>query len=159
MLQFHISTMIDNTLPGMPHAYQRSGRPIKSITQRLKGKSGRIRGNLMGKRVDFSARTVISGDTALELDELGIPWSIALNLTFPETVTPHNIEKLKKLVNIGPHPPPGQTGAKYILREDGKRLDLRYLTKESDRHLEYGYKVERHALKRVYPLHLSISLS
>lgn len=63
---------------------------LKFVTQ---GKEGRIRGNLMGKRVDFSARTVITGDPNLGIDELGVPWSIALNLTFPETVTPFNIEK------------------------------------------------------------------
>ena len=57
------------------------------------GKEGRVRGNLMGKRVDFSARTVISGDPNISLDELGVPWSIALNLTYPETVTPHNYER------------------------------------------------------------------
>ena len=68
-------------------------RPIKSISQRLKGKEGRVRGNLMGKRVDFSARTVISGDPNIAIDELGVPWSIALNLTYPETVTAHNIEE------------------------------------------------------------------
>lgn len=70
-----------------------SFRPIKSISQRLKGKEGRVRGNLMGKRVDFSARTVISGDPNIAIDELGVPWSIALNLTYPETVTAHNIEE------------------------------------------------------------------
>jgi RNA polymerase Rpb1, domain 2 len=73
---------------------------------------GRVRGNLMGKRVDFSARTVISGDPNLALDELGVPWSIALTLTVPEAVTPHNIGRLAALVANGPHPPPGQTGAK-----------------------------------------------
>ena len=64
-----------------------------SISQRLKGKSGRVRGNLMGKRVDFSARTVISGDPNIAIDELGVPWSIALNLTYPETVNDHNIDR------------------------------------------------------------------
>jgi DNA-directed RNA polymerase II subunit RPB1 len=93
MIQFHITTYFDNTIPGQPPAQQRSGRPIKSISQRLKGKSGRIRGNLMGKRVDFSARTVITGDPNIGIDELGVPWTIALNLTFPETVTPFNREK------------------------------------------------------------------
>ena len=73
---------------------QRSGRPLLSIGQRLKGKSGRVRGNLMGKRVDFSARTVISGDPNIAIDELGVPWSIALNMTYPEIVTPHNYERL-----------------------------------------------------------------
>ena len=65
-------------------------------------------------------------------------------MTFPETVTPHNIQRLKELVDIGPYPPPGVVGARYITRDDGSRLDLRFLRKESDVHLEYGYKVERH---------------
>ena len=65
----------------------------------------------MGKRVDFSARTVITPDPNLMLDELGVPWSIALNMTYPETVTPYNIERLRKLVEGGTHPPPGETGA------------------------------------------------
>ncbi|KAJ6774697.1 DNA-DIRECTED RNA polymerase SUBUNIT [Salix purpurea] len=144
LLQFHVATYFDNDLPGQPRATQRSGRPIKSICSRLKAKEGRIRGNLMGKRVDFSARTVITPDPTINIDELGVPWSIALNLTYPETVTPYNIERLKELVEYGPHPPPGKTGAKYIIRDDGQRLDLRYLKKSSDHHLELGYKVERH---------------
>ncbi|KAL3846076.1 hypothetical protein ACJIZ3_003479 [Penstemon smallii] len=146
LLQFHIATYFDNELPGQPRATQRSGRPIKSICSRLKAKEGRIRGNLMGKRVDFSARTVITPDPTINIDELGVPWSIALNLTYPETVTPYNIERLKELVEYGPHPPPGKTGAKYIIRDDGQRLDLRYLKKSSDQHLELGYKVERHLI-------------
>ncbi|OVA08877.1 RNA polymerase [Macleaya cordata] len=171
LLQFHIATYFDNELPGQPRATQSSGRPIKSICGRLKAKEGRIRGNLMGKRVDFSARTVITPDPTINIDELGVPWSIALNLTYPETVTPYNIERyqtcfcfflflffnwlyalsesftsarLKELVDNGPHPPPGKTGAKYIIRDDGQRLDLRYLKKSGDHHLELGYKVERH---------------
>ncbi|RVW51079.1 DNA-directed RNA polymerase II subunit 1 [Vitis vinifera] len=137
LLQFHVATYFDNELPGQPRATQRSGRPIKSICSRLKAKEGRIRGNLMGKRVDFSARTVITPDPTINIDELGVPWSIALNLTYPETVTPYNIERLKELVEYGPHPPPGKTGAKYIIREDGQRLDLRYL-KKVERHLNDG---------------------
>jgi len=144
LLQFHITTMMNNTIPGMPVSSQRSGRPIKSISQRLKGKEGRIRGNLMGKRVDFSARTVIGGDANIELDELGVPWSIALNLTYPETVTPYNRDKLQRLVDNGPHPPPGETGAKYIIRDDGTRRDLEWLTNQADRVLQIGYTVERH---------------
>lgn len=73
--------------------FLKMSRPIKSISQRLKGKEGRVRGNLMGKRVDFSARTVISGDPNISIDELGVPWSIALNLTYPETVTAHNYDR------------------------------------------------------------------
>ncbi|KAK7274223.1 hypothetical protein RIF29_15304 [Crotalaria pallida] len=96
LLQFHIATYFDNELPGLPRATQRSGRPIKSICSKLKAKEGRIRGNLMGKRVDFSARTVITPDPTINIDQLGVPWSIALNLTYPETVTPYNIERYLK---------------------------------------------------------------
>lgn len=72
LLQFHLTTYFDNGIPGQPPALQRSGRPIKAISARLKGKSGRVRGNLMGKRVDFSARTVITGDPNIGIDgELG----------------------------------------------------------------------------------------
>ncbi len=72
--------------------------------------------NLMGKRVDFSARTVVSPDPNLSVDELGVPMSIALNLTFPEVVTPLNIDRLKKLVINGPTEWPG---AKNVIRNDG----------------------------------------
>ncbi|KAJ9703826.1 hypothetical protein PVL29_005200 [Vitis rotundifolia] len=144
LLQFYIASYFDNDLPRQPRSTQRSGRPIKSICSRLKAKEGRIRGNLMGKRVDFSAQTVITPDPNINIDELGVPWSIAQNLTYPETVTPYKIERLKELVEYGPYPPPGKTGAKYIIRDNGQRLDLRYLKKSSDQHLELGYKVERH---------------
>ena len=72
---------------------QRSGRPLKSIKQRLKSKEGRVRGNLMGKRVDFSARAVITPDPNLAIDQVGVPRTIAQNLTFPEIVTPFNIDR------------------------------------------------------------------
>ena len=74
-------------------AMQKSGRPLKSVKQRLKSKEGRIRGNLMGKRVDFSARAVITPDPNLSIDQVGVPRTIAQNLTFPEIVTPFNIDR------------------------------------------------------------------
>ena len=74
-------------------AMQKSGKPLKAIKARLKGKEGRIRGNLMGKRVDFSARTVITPDPNLRIDQVGVPRSIAQNMTFPEIVTPFNIDQ------------------------------------------------------------------
>lgn len=79
---------MDNDIAGIPQALQKSGRPVKAIRARLKGKEGRLRGNLMGKRVDFSARTVITGDPNLELDEVGVPRSIAMTLTYPERGEP-----------------------------------------------------------------------
>ena len=73
LLQYHVATYMDNDIAGQPQALQKSGRPVKSIRARLKGKEGRLRGNLMGKRVDFSARTVITGDPNLDLDQVGVP--------------------------------------------------------------------------------------
>lgn len=93
MLQYHVATLIDNEIPGLPRAMQKSGRPLKSVKQRLKSKEGRVRGNLMGKRVDFSARAVITPDPNLSIDQVGVPRTIAQNLTFPEIVTPFNIDR------------------------------------------------------------------
>ncbi|KAH3680951.1 hypothetical protein WICMUC_000094 [Wickerhamomyces mucosus] len=143
LLQFHVATYMDNDIAGQPQALQKSGRPIKSIRARLKGKEGRIRGNLMGKRVDFSARTVISGDPNLDLDQVGVPKSIARTLTYPETVTPYNIQKLTELVRNGPNEHPG---AKYVIRDNGDRIDLRYNKRAGDIVLQYGWKVERHLM-------------
>ncbi|XP_044743832.1 DNA-directed RNA polymerase II subunit RPB1 [Chrysoperla carnea] len=141
MLQFHVATLVDNDMPGLPRAMQKSGKPLKAIKARLKGKEGRIRGNLMGKRVDFSARTVITPDPNLRIDQVGVPRSIAQNLTFPEIVTPFNIDKMMELVQRGNSQYPG---AKYIVRDNGERIDLRFHPKPSDLHLQCGYKVERH---------------
>lgn len=141
MLQFHVATLVDNDMPGMPRAMQKSGKPLKALKARLKGKEGRIRGNLMGKRVDFSARTVITPDPNLRIDQVGIPRSIAQNLTFPEIITPFNIDKMQELVRRGNSQYPG---AKYIIRDNGERIDLRFHPRPSDLHLQCGYKVERH---------------
>ncbi|KAF8060852.1 hypothetical protein FPV67DRAFT_310188 [Lyophyllum atratum] len=140
LLQFHVATYMDNDIAGIPQALQKSGRPVKAIRARLKGKEGRLRGNLMGKRVDFSARTVITGDPNLELDEVGVPKTIAMNLTFPERVTPYNIVYLQELVRNGPTAYPG---ARYVVRDTGERIDLRY-NKRADAFLQYGWIVERH---------------
>uniref|UniRef100_A0AC35F5M8 DNA-directed RNA polymerase subunit n=1 Tax=Panagrolaimus sp. PS1159 TaxID=55785 RepID=A0AC35F5M8_9BILA len=141
LLQYHVATLVDNQIPGLPTATQKGGRPLKSVKQRLKGKEGRIRGNLMGKRVDFSARTVITPDPNLPIDTVGVPRTIAQNLTFPELVTPFNIDLLQDMVMRGDKSYPG---AKYIIRENGERVDLRYHPRAADLHLQPGYRVERH---------------
>ena len=141
LLQYHIATYMDNDIAGLDKAVHKNGRAIKSIRARLKGKEGRLRQNLMGKRVDFSARTVITGDPNLSLDEVGVPRSIARTLTYPETVTPWNIERLKKLVENGPTEHPG---ARYVIRDSGERIDLRHHKRAGEMTLGYGWKVERH---------------
>jgi DNA-directed RNA polymerase II subunit RPB1 len=140
LLQFKVTAFFDNERPDMPRESQRSGRPLKTLKQRLKGKEGRLRGNLMGKRVDFSARTVITADPNLAIDQVGVPRSIALRLTTPVTVTPFNINELTGLVEKGSDVWPG---ANYIIRSDQRRIDLRYASK-NDKVLEFGWCVERH---------------
>lgn len=142
LVQYHVATYMNNEIPGIVASTVRGGtRAIKSIGQRFKGKEGRVRGNLMGKRVDFSARTVITPDPNLRLHEVGVPISIAKNLTYPEVVTSFNIEEMQKLVLNGPDEYPG---AKYIERDDGYKINLAYVRNRSDMTLEVGYKVIRH---------------
>ncbi|KAF2637425.1 putative DNA-dependent RNA polymerase II largest subunit [Massarina eburnea CBS 473.64] len=141
LLQYHVATYMDNDANGVPQALQKSGRPLKTIRGRLKGKEGRLRGNLMGKRVDFSARTVITGDPNLSLDQVGVPRSIARTLTYPEVVTKFNISKLTRLVQNGPNQHPG---ANFVIKSDGVRLDLKHNKNLHDLRLQYGWKVERH---------------
>ena len=141
LLQYHVATYMDNELAGLPQDTQKSGRPIKAIRARLKGKEGRLRGNLMGKRVDFSARTVITGDPNLMLDEVGVPRSIAMTLTYPERVTPYNIGYLQQLVVNGPTTYPG---ARYYVKDTGERVDLKYRKSSEPISLQFGWIVERH---------------
>ena len=142
-LQYHCATLIDNQLPGQPAATQRGGKTLKAFRERLVGKGGRVRGNLMGKRVDFSARTVITADPILSIHQVGVPRSIAANLTVPERVNRYNIGRLQKLVENGPFNHPG---AKFIIRENGLRVDLRFATSSSELALKEGWIVERHLM-------------
>ena len=116
LLQYHVATYIDNEISNVPSAVNRSGRPYKTLHQRIKAKEGRIRGNLMGKRVDGSARTVITPDPNISIDQLGVPMEIMTNLTYPEVVSPYNCHTLTQLVRNGPEWP----GAKCIKYKDRK---------------------------------------
>src|SRR5690606_33310754 len=97
----------DNKIAYAPATRQRSGKPLKTLRERLVGKSGRVRGNLMGKRVDFSARTVITAEPNLSIDQVGVPLSIAMTLTVPERVTAFNKDRLMEYVRNGPDQHPG----------------------------------------------------
>jgi DNA-directed RNA polymerase subunit A' len=143
LLQYHVTTYFDNEVSGIPQAHHRSGRPLKTLTQRLKGKEGRFRGSLSGKRVDFSSRTVISPDPNLRISDVGVPTDVAKKLTIPETVSQWNIERLKELVMNGPNTYPG---ANYIIRPDGVKIRLDYVTdrKAIADSLAPAYLVERH---------------
>ena len=137
LLQWHVSTLFDNSIQAMRISHARRDVPMQGIKQRLLGKEGRIRGNLMGKRVDFSARTVISADPLLDVDEVGVPRSIAANMTVPMMVNRYNMDEAKRRIARGPlHP----QGARYLIRKDGKRYDLKV---SNIRSLVYGDILER----------------
>ena len=142
VLQYYIATLVDNKIPGVAAVAQRSGRPLKAIKERLNGKSGRVRGNLMGKRVDYSARSVITPDPNLSINELGVPLKIAKNLTKPIIVNAQNRNYLRKLILNGPDVHPG---AKIYERKNGDCISLRYVDRESI-NLEIGDIVHRHIL-------------
>ena len=148
MVVYHIITFIDNEQQGVSQATHRSGRPIKAIRQRLKGKEGRLRSNLMGKRVDFSARSVITPDPNIDLDQLGVPIKIALNLTFPEVANTFNIEELKLYIANGPNKWPG---ANSLIKKNGNRFTIND-TNKADLILEIGDKVNRHIVDNDYVL-------
>ena len=149
MLQYHVATLIDNEIPQISQATHRSGRALKSIRQRLKGKEGRIRNNLMGKRVDFSARSVITPDPNIELEQLGVPVKVATNLTMPEIVNSFNLDKLSKLVENGPDKWPG---AKSIIKQDGSIKITIQDSNKGDITLSIGDTVNRHLLDNDYVL-------
>ena len=142
VLQYHVASMVDNKLPGASPVSQRSGRPFKSIKDRLNGKGGRMRGNLMAKRVDFSARSVITADPNISIRELGIPMKIAKNITKPIVVNRVNKAFLTKLIQNGPDVWPG---AKILERQNGQSITLRYLDRKSIV-LEDGDIVHRHMM-------------
>ena len=128
VLQYHIATLVDNKIPGVAPSAQRGGRPLKSIQQRIGGKEGRVRYNIQGKRVEQSARTVITPDPNISIAEVGVPMKIAMNLTRPERVTQWNRKKLYKFVQNGTDVFPG---AKSIVRSDGRMISLKHVnTKE-----------------------------
>ncbi|MEM4311683.1 MAG: DNA-directed RNA polymerase subunit A' [Nitrososphaerales archaeon] len=145
LLQYHVTTYFDNEVSGIPQAHHRSGRPLVTLSQRLKGKEGRFRGSLSGKRVDFSSRTVISPDPNLDISEVGIPIEVAKKLTVPERVSPWNIELLRELVIRGPKEHPG---ANYVIRPDGVKIRLDYVSDRASlaNSLDVGYIVERHLM-------------
>lgn len=141
LLQYHITTFFDNSVARVPPARHRSGQPLKTIEERIKGKEGRIRKNIAGKRVNYSGRTVISPDPNIRINEVGVPFEIAKVVTVAETVTDLNKEKLSKLIRSGAQWP----GANYVIRPDGRRKKVTQdLQEEIIAELKPGYQVERH---------------
>ncbi|MFD1511715.1 DNA-directed RNA polymerase subunit A' [Halomarina rubra] len=144
LLQYHVTTFMDNEISGTPPARHRSGRPLKTLSQRLKGKEGRFRGSLSGKRVNFSARTVISPDPTLSLNEVGVPDRVATEMTQTMNVTERNITEARRYVQNGPE---GHPGANYVKRPDGRRLKVTEKNcEELSEKVEPGWEVNRHLI-------------
>ncbi|MHB1439603.1 MAG: DNA-directed RNA polymerase subunit A' [Cuniculiplasma sp.] len=148
LLQFHVTTYFDNQTAGIPPARHRSGRPLKTLVQRMKGKEGRFRSNLSGKRVNFSARTVISPEPFLSINEVGVPEKAARELTVPVTINQFNIDVMKEWVKRGPAPTKEngnyESGVNYILRPDGRRIKLTDMNAEDNsQKIDIGWVVER----------------
>ncbi len=144
LLQYHVSTLFYNDLSGVPPARHRSGRSLKSLIERVQGKEGRFRQNLIGKRVNFSARTVISPDPNISINEVGVPLEIATKLTIPEKISERNYEQAIEAIENGPDKHPG---ANYIFQPDGKRRKINDNNREEIvEAIEpgEGWKVERH---------------
>jgi DNA-directed RNA polymerase subunit A' len=137
LLQYHVTTYFDNNTAGVPPAKHRSGRALRTLVQRLKGKKGRFRYNLTGKRVNFAARSTITPDSYLSINQVGVPEEIARDLTVPESVTELNLKAVKDLVK--------KSGkVKYIIRPDGmRRKFVEEMKSEIIEELDVGYKVER----------------
>ncbi len=150
LLQYHITTYFDNQTSGIPPARHRSGRPLKTLAQRLKGKEGRFRSNLSGKRVNFSARTVISPDPSLSINEVGIPIEAARELTVPVRVTEYNKNVIREIVERGPEPEEKEyvPGVNYVVRPDGRRIKVTEKNAETIAEaIDVGYTVERQLQK------------
>jgi DNA-directed RNA polymerase subunit A' len=141
LLQYHVTTFFDNNISKIPPARHRSGQPLKTITERIRGKEGRIRHNLAGKRVNYSSRTVVSPDPSLKINEIGVPFEIAKIITVSETVTSANIEEMKELIKKGEEYP----GANYVIRPDGRKKKItEELKEELCAEIQQGYRIERH---------------
>ncbi|KAJ2125786.1 DNA-directed RNA polymerase III subunit C1 (rpo31) [Coemansia sp. RSA 720] len=136
-----IAMYINSEVPGAPLALV--GKAIRGFTQRLKGKQGRFRGNLSGKRVDFSGRTVISPDPNMRIDEVAVPERVAKILTYPEVVTPHNMERMRVLIRRGPDVHPGAATVQYATSGQ-KRVLIKSIRKSVAENLRVGDIVDRH---------------
>lgn len=143
---YDILTMMDDKTPQLSNSVQKSGRQIKGVSSRISRKEGRIRKNLMGKRSNFTARTVIVGDPYLRIDQLGMPIYICSYMNYPETVTYTNYYRLQSYVLNGPYNYPG---AKQILsKSDDCLYNLKYsdLTYRANQ-LRIGDIVIRHLIE------------
>ncbi len=143
LLQYHVTTYFNNSIAQVPPARHRTQRQLKTLAQRLKGKTGIFRSNLAGKRVNFCARSVISPDAHIDINEVGVPEVIAKELTIGERVTEWNIDWLKSLIKNYQ----GYPGANYVITPEGRRKKITEDSIEAImEELTFGYQVERNII-------------
>ena len=143
-LQIQCAMYINSELQVSPYNTRVPENRSGGFVQRLKGKQGRFRGNLSGKRVDFSARTVISPDPNLRIDEVGIPFAWQRQWRTRRWSTEHNIVMLRERVRNGMSRHPGANFVKFAAggMQYLKYGDRRKIASE----LRFGDIVERHLL-------------
>lgn len=149
LLQFHVATYFANDIKGLPKSLQKNNKATKSLSQRLKGKKGRFRFDMMGKRVGCTARSVITSDPYVAVDEVGTPLHIAMTLTYPEAVTHSNQAYLQRLVDNGRHRYPGANSVmKPGVGNNGESIEKSYLIGYSRQQLPVlpGDVVHRHLI-------------
>ncbi|KAI3724533.1 hypothetical protein L2E82_36314 [Cichorium intybus] len=143
-LQLSVAQYINSDVRVSDTPYQQNTKPITGLVQRQKGKQGRIRHNLSGKRVEYTGRTVITPDPNLKVTEVGIPIKVAMDLSYPERVSHHNIERLKHAVRNGKFKYPG---ANHLRHQDGSIMSLRFdARKRVADELKFGDIVDRHLI-------------
>jgi DNA-directed RNA polymerase I subunit RPA1 len=118
-LQHDVNSFMDSTKN--PTIMAQGKLPPQGVKQLLEKKEGLFRKHMMGKRVNYAARSVISPDINVETNEIGIPPVFAKKLTYPEPVTPHNVAEMRALVIAGPKVHPG---AALVQNEDGSKISL-----------------------------------
>jgi DNA-directed RNA polymerase II subunit RPB1 len=123
LIHYHIATLIDNESSSVQRSTKRNGQFTASLKGNFDGKGGRVRKNLMGKRVDFSARSVITPNPCMKIEEIALPRRVAMSLTIPERVTQENIEKMTMLITNGPHEYPGANLIDLTRKKETKNLE------------------------------------
>lgn len=134
VIKFKIQTFCDNSRGTAIHTTNH--RPITGLKERITKKTGHVRQNMMGKRCDRTARTVVGGDSTLRLNEVGVPYEIANIITIPVFVNHANIEEMTKMVNT-----PGK--ASVIIKKDGTRLSVARASVKPGTVLNHGDKITR----------------
>ena len=142
LLQYHITTYFNNNIAGVPPARHRTRRQLKTLAQRLKGKQGIFRQNLSGKRVNFCARSVISPDCHIDINEVGVPQVIANELTVAERITDWNSDWIKNMIKSKTYP-----SVKYVTTLEGRRKKITEDTVEAIlEEVEPGYIADRNII-------------